>query len=218
MFSSSPMDDSEDEPQQQSLLSPSHHHHQHSPTTRTKQQQQLHRINKLGQLTGRKNSVEQLQVYLSPAVTSVDEAQRNREHIEKSDRMKKLFGTRPPNSTTSGHSREAPAASTSPVSPSGATTSRVAKIRSMTGRRMSVDAIQDLLMPDTPEQAVANGRLIERSDKLRHVLGQRPPTQAIMDDGGAHSHSNPHSHSHSHKMTTRRMSLSAKMAFSGSSN
>jgi len=162
----------------------------------TPQQKQVHRISKLSSITGRKNSVEQLQVFLSPTVTSLEEAQKNREHIEKSDRMKKVFGSRPPVSTSSSSA----SASASATSPTGSSTSRVAKLRSVTGRRMSVDALQDLLMADSPEEAVAHGKLIEKSDKLRQVLGQRPPTHSIIS-------ASPSTTTH---RTTRRMSHGAK--------
>ena len=165
------------------------------------------RVSKLGRVTGRLDSLETLGEYLTPA--TLNEAIINREQIEKSDRMKKLFGTRPsPSQTASSSSPSASSSSPSASSPSASSPSatspsshypsvllssssssslssssssaRAAKIKKMTGRRLSVDAIQGLLSAATPEEAVHNGRLIESSDKVMQVLGQRPPTRMIM--------------------------------------
>jgi len=142
------------------------------------------RVSKLGRVTGRLDSIETLGDYLTPS--TVDEAHTSRQQIEKSDKMKKLFGTRPlpstsPASSTSASSGSSASSSHYPSSsPSSSSSSKAAKIKKMTGRRLSVDAIQGLLTAATPEEAVHNGRLIESSDKVMQVLGHRPPTRMIM--------------------------------------
>ena len=141
------------------------------------------RVSKLGRVTGRLDSIETLGDYLTPS--TVDEAHTSRQQIEKSDKMKKLFGTRPSTSSTASTSASAFSASSAssshyPSSSPSSSSSKAAKIKKMTGRRLSVDAIQGLLTAATPEEAVHNGRLIESSDKVMQVLGHRPPTRMIM--------------------------------------
>jgi len=51
------------------------------------------RMNKLEKLTGRKTSVREIGPFLSPETP--DEAREMGEQIERSDKMKKVFGERP---------------------------------------------------------------------------------------------------------------------------
>jgi len=69
---------------------------------------------------------------------------------------------------------EEKAGSSSPV-----TLSRSQKLEHLTGRKESVNLIETLLHPETPEQALKNGKKIESIDKMKKVFGERPDTTDI---------------------------------------
>lgn len=62
-------------------------------STEKGKKEKLTRAQKIAQLTGRKDSVKHIEQYLYPE--SAEEAKEMASNIEKSDRMKKVFGQRP---------------------------------------------------------------------------------------------------------------------------
>jgi hypothetical protein len=120
------------------------------------------RMQKLIKLTGRKNSLEAIgQFVLAQNFTNVEEAEKARQEIERSDKMNKFFGARPPKKSESAK--------------------KIGKLKNVTGRRLSVDAIQDFIMAQNQQQAVQNGKLIEQSDKLKNIYGERPPAPLVIN-------------------------------------
>ena len=111
------------------------------------------RIQKLRNITGRTDSITALQDYLTPE--TLDDAKKNRDMIESSDRLKKKLGERPPTSNQAtgrlSHSVDlrslaAEVSATSPTGqqPPGRRTSLVGDGRrsslELGGRRNSLDA------------------------------------------------------------------------------
>lgn len=120
-------------------------------------------MQKLIKLTGRKNSLEAIgQFVLAQNFTNVEEAEKARQEIERSDKMNKFFGARPPKKSESAK--------------------KIGKLKNVTGRRLSVDAIQDFIMAQNQQQAVQNGKLIEQSDKLKNIYGERPPAPLVINN------------------------------------
>jgi len=52
---------------------------------------------------------------------------------------------------------------------------KIQKLRHLTGRDRSLAQIEDLLVADSQEKALENAKLIEKSDKMKKVFGERPP-------------------------------------------
>ena len=131
------------------------------------------RLQKLRALTGRTESLEVLSDCLF--AENQEEAAHNRNKIEKNDRLKKILGERP-HETSSSLSLS----SSSRTSDDSARIQKVTKLKQITGRTQSVEHIGNYIMSHTVEEAIENGKLIERSDKLKSLFGKRPSHQQMM--------------------------------------
>jgi len=202
------------------------------------------RIEKLRKMTGRTESLVLIENYLE--ATTVPEATKNREEIEKSDKMKKIFGIRP--FTKRSSSKELERERNRAFSKAGENEQeqkqkqsqeiedeemegrektnsrldevkgrhrhslesfdekeirrsleckrksyysdseeesleikrqksqlrRLEKLRKLTGRSNSLVVIQDLIDAHDEAEAAGNARLLEKSDKMKKLFGQRP--------------------------------------------
>jgi len=111
------------------------------------------RFQKLVSLTGRKESLTTIQPLLNPKTQ--EEASVMGQKILQSDKMKQIYGTRPP---------------LAPVEKSKS----LEKLSRLTGRTDSLQDISDYLNPKNPDEARSMAKSIERSDKMKKVFGERP--------------------------------------------
>jgi len=165
------------------------------------------KVEKLRKMTGRTESLVLIEGFLD--ATSIAEALKNREEIEKIDKVKRIFGMRPFTKQSSSkelrreasfeqqrHSLESfddvsfectsrgyysdSEESLETLRRTRAQVRRLEKLRKLTGRSNSLVVIQDLICSQNEAEANRNARTLEKSDKMKKLFGERPSNGILL--------------------------------------